>query len=174
MELLYGTLKLPQDLKRTGYSFYHQMIPDMKLIALRVGGWMFIGFLCFFLAMHMLHWSQNYFLRYFNGVIHGAGLWIALREWIGEDPENRHDEYPSGVALGMLTTLAAVVPFAVFMTIFLAYSPAFMADIQRQTPIGQYFNPVTASAFILMEGIAGGLIGSYVVMRIQEAMRQPV
>lgn len=146
----------------------------MKQIALRYGGWMFLGFTAFFLLMHLLQWSQNYYLRTFNSVIHATGLWLALRAWLQENPEGRHDEYPSGVALGLLTTLVAVVPFTVFMAIFLAYNPGFMAAIQAQTPIGGYFNPVTASAFILMEGIAAGLIGSYIIMRIQEALRQPV
>ena len=145
----------------------------MKQIALRYGGWMFLGFTAFFLIMHLLNWSQNYYLRIFNGVIHFGGLWLALRAWLHENPD-RHDEYPSGVALGLLTTLVAVVPFAVFMAIFLAYNPDFMVFIQHQTPLGQYFNPVTASALILMEGIAAGLIGSYIIMRIQEAMRHPV
>lgn len=146
----------------------------MKQIALRYGGWMFLGFTAFFLTMHLLNWSQNYYLRIFNGVIHATGLWFALQAWMQVNPDKRHDEYPSGVALGLLTTLVAVVPFTVFMAIFLAYNPGFMADIQAQTPIGQYFNPVTASVFILMEGIAAGVIGSYILMRIQEAIHQPV
>ena len=146
----------------------------MKQIALRYGGWMFLGFTAFFLTMHLLNWSQNYYLRIFNGIIHAGGLWFALQTWMRENPDKHHDEYPMGVALGLMTTLVAVVPFAVFMAIFLAYNPGFMASIQAQTPIGQYFNPVTASVFILMEGIAAGLIGSYILMRVQEAMRQPV
>jgi hypothetical protein len=145
----------------------------MKQIALRYGGLMFFGFLTFFLLMHFLDWSDKYYLRLFNGVIHMTGLWYAIRAWLQQHPDSL-DEYPSGVALGMLTTLAAVIPFAVFMAIFLAYNPEFMATIKGQTPIGDYFNPVTASAFILMEGIAAGLIGSYLLMRIQEAMQNPV
>lgn len=145
----------------------------MKQIALRYGLWMFLGFTAFFLIMHLLQWSQNYYLRIFNGLIHAGGLWLALRVWLNQNPE-RHDEYPSGVALGLMTTLVAVVPFTVFMAIFLAYNPGFMASIQQQTPLGAYFNPVTASLFILMEGIAAGVIGSYIILRIQEAMRIPV
>ncbi len=144
----------------------------MKQIAIRYGSWMFLGFTLFFLAMHLLQLSHHYYLRLFNGVIHATGLWFALRAWLLAHPD-AHDEYPSGVALGMLTTLVAVVPFTIFMAISLAYSPEFMARIQSQNPIGQYFNPVTASAFILMEGIAAGLLGSYIIMRIQEALRQP-
>lgn len=144
----------------------------MLHLALRYGARMFLGFTAFFLCMHLLGWSQHYFLRVFNGLIQGLGLWLVLRAWLNQYPE-RHDDYPAAVALGLLTTLAATLPFAVFMTIFLAYSPGFMAFIQSQTPMGAYFNPVTASVFILMEGIAGGLIGSYILFRIQEALRWP-
>lgn len=146
----------------------------MKQIALRYGAWMFLGFTVFFLVMHLLQWSHNYYLRIFNGVIHAASLWLALRAWMNENPEQRHDDYPSGVALGLMTSLVAVIPFTIFMAIFLAYNPGFMASIQNQTPLGAYFTPVTASVFILMEGIAAGVIGSYIILRIQEAMRIPV
>lgn len=146
----------------------------MQQIALRYGAWMFLGFAAFFLSMHLLQWSHNYYLRIFNGVIHAAGLWLALRAWMNENPEQRHDDYPTGVAMGLMTTLVAVVPFTIFMAIFLAYNPGFMAAIQSQTPIGQYFNPVTASVFILMEGVAAGVIGSYIIQRVQEAVKIPV
>ena len=134
---------------------------------------MFLGFLSFFLTMHFLNLSDRYYLRSLNGVIHLAGLWFAMKAWLRENPDSL-DEYPSAVALGMLTTLAAAIPFTVFMAIFLAYNPEFMAAIKTQRHIGEYFNPVTASIFILMEGIAVGLIGSYIIIRVQEAMRHPV
>lgn len=134
---------------------------------------MFLGFTAFFLFMHFLQWSHHYYLRVFNGVIHAGGLWLAIRSWMQQNPE-RHDEYPSGVALGLMTTLVAVVPFSIFMAIFLAYNPGFLASIQSTAALGKYFTPVMASAVILMEGIAVGLIGSYLIMRAQEAIRYPV
>ncbi len=141
----------------------------MKSIEVRYGLLMFVGFTGFFLFMHLLNLSDNYFLRYFNAVIHGVVLWFALRAWATEQP-GMVSNYPYGVAVGMVTSLAGLLPFTVFMAIFLGFSPDFMAHIQSQSPmgIGQYFTPVTASVFILMEGLIGALIGSYIMVRILE------
>lgn len=141
----------------------------MKQIALRCGIWMFFGFTAIFLTMHLFGWSGNAWLRMLNGVVHLGGLWVALRMWLHLHPEE-HDNYPAGVALGMMTTLVAVLPFTIFLTLFLAYSPGLLSDIQSQTPLGDYFNPVTSSFIVAVEGIVVGLVGSYILMRVMEAM----
>ncbi len=141
----------------------------MKQIALRCGGWMFFGFTAIFLTMHLLGLSGNTWLRVVNGLVHLSGIWVALRMWLHLHPDE-YDNYPSGVALGMLTTLVAVVPFTVFLTLFLVYTPGLLSQIQSQTPLGEYLNPFTASLFVTIEGIVVGLIGSYILMRTREAM----
>lgn len=143
----------------------------MKHIALRYGFWMFLGFTGFFLLMHLLDLSQNYYLRVFNGVIHTGCLWLALRAWYREHHEPS-DDYTSGVVMGMITSFAGVLPFTVFMVLFLACNPSFLANIQSQSPIGHYFTPVMASLFILVEGIAVSLIVSYLMVRLLEIMRE--
>lgn len=143
----------------------------MKHIALRYGLWMFLGFTGFFLIMHLLNLSQNYYLRVFNGAIHVGFLWMALRAWYREQ-HGPSDDYTSGVVMGMVTSLAGVLPFTIFMVLFLAYNPSFLTNIQTQSPIGQYFTPVTASLFILVEGIAMSLILSYIMVRLLEIMRE--
>lgn len=150
---------------------FHQFTPVMNRIALRYGLFMFFGFTAFFLVMHLLHLSENYYLRVFNGVIHLSALWFALRAWVHEHPEPS-DDYTSGVVVGMFTSLVGVIPFTIFMVLFLAYNPSFLASIQSHSPIGQYFTPVTASLFILVEGIAISLILSYLLIRLQEMMRE--
>lgn len=143
----------------------------MKHIAFRYGLWMFLGFTGFFLIMHLLNLSQNYYLRVFNGIIHVGFLWFALRAWLREHPEPS-DDYTSGVVVGMFTSLVGVIPFTIFMVLFLAYNPSFLASIQSQSPIGEYFTPVTASLFILVEGIAVSLILSYILVRFLEILRE--
>jgi hypothetical protein len=142
----------------------------MKQLAWRYGSWMFLCFTAFFLLMHLFGLSEHYYLRAFNGLIQVTGLWLVLQAWQREHPGHQ-DDYANGVVMGFLTTMVSVIPFTLFMVLFLAYNPAFMLHIRQQSPIGSYFNPVTASLFILIEGFAMGLIGSFVIMRIQEAMR---
>lgn len=141
----------------------------MLHIALRYGLWMFLGFTGFFLIMHLLDLSQNYYLRVFNGIIHVGFLWTALRAWYRHH-HGAADDYTSGVVAGMMTSLAGVLPFTVFMVLFLSYNPSFLASIQQQSPIGEYFTPVMASLFILVEGIATSLILSYLMVRLLEIL----
>lgn len=143
----------------------------MKHIALRYGLWMFLGFTGFFLLMHLLNLSQNYYLRVFNGIIHVSCLWLALRAWY-RDHHEPSDDYTSGVVMGMFTSFVGVLPFTIFMVLFLAYNPSFLTSIQTQSPIGQYFTPITASLFILVEGIAVSLILSYIMVRLLEILRE--
>lgn len=145
----------------------------MKQIALRYGIWMFLGLTGFFLLMHLLNLSENHYLRIFNGVIHGSCLWLALRTWYYDRNETSYD-YTSGVALGIFTTTVGLVPFTIFIAIFLAYNPSFMESLRHQSSIGEYLTPVMASLFIVMEGIVVSLILSYIIARVLEAMHDPV
>lgn len=144
----------------------------MKQIAFRYGLMMFSGFAGFFLLMHFFHLSENYYLRVFNGIIHLSLLWLALREWTRRHHGAASDN-ASGVVVGIFTTLVGVIPFTVFMAIFLSYDPALMAYIQSQSPIGELFTPITSSLFIFVEGLGLSLIASYLMVRVLDMMRSP-
>lgn len=144
----------------------------MKQIAFRYGLMMFIGFTGFFLLMHFLRLSDNYYLRVFNGIIHLSLLWLALREWTRVHHGAVSDN-ASGVVVGIFTTLVGVIPFTVFMAIFLSYDSVLMAYIQSQSPIGELFTPITSSLFIFVEGLGLSLIASYLMVRVLDMMRSP-
>lgn len=137
----------------------------MKKIAIKYGALMFAGFTGFFLAMHLLGQSQNYNLRIFNGIIHIGLIALAIREYRKANPETLAN-YVSGVAMGMYASLIGVVGFVIFMVLYLIGDNEFLAYIQASVPIGEYITPITASLFILVEGVAVSLIGSYIVTRI--------
>ena len=137
----------------------------MKKIAIKYGLWMLLGFTAFFLLMHLFGQSQNYNLRVFNGVIHLSIIYLAIRDFRQQNREGINNHL-SGVAMGMYASLIGVVGFTVFMILFLAFSPGFMEVIKASMPVGKYLNPVTTSMFILVEGVATSLIGSYIITRI--------
>ncbi|MBC7777979.1 MAG: hypothetical protein H7246_21285 [Phycisphaerae bacterium] len=143
----------------------------MKQIAFRYGLWMFFSLTGFFLLMHILHLSENFYLRIFNGAIHLGVLWIALRAWTRGHHEGTSD-ITAGVGVGMFTSFIGVVPFAFFMAIFLNFNPEFLASIQRQTSMGVYLNPITSCFFIVVEAIVMSLIGSYIMLRILNSKRE--
>ena len=129
---------------------------------------MLAGFVGFFSLMNLLGVATNPGLRIFNGAIHLGMIYLAIRQYRNEFPETI-DNYLSGVALGMYTSMIGVVGFVVFMMFYFIFNPGFLQAIGLHTGIGQlgdYLTPLTASLFILAEGIAVSLIGSYIVMRV--------
>ncbi|HMQ63354.1 MAG TPA: DUF4199 domain-containing protein [Flavilitoribacter sp.] len=137
----------------------------MKKIAIKYGLWMFAGFVAFFLTMHLLGLSHRYFFRIFNGVFHIAAIYYAIREYRKQN-EDSINNYVSGVAMGVYTSAVGVLGFTIFMLLYLAFDTGFMEHLRAAMPIGEYLNPITASLFILTEGIVVSLIGSYLVTRV--------
>ena len=137
----------------------------MQKIALRYGLWMFAGFTVFFLLMHLFGLSQNYNLRIFNGVIHLSLIYLAIRDY-RHTHEDSVNNYVSGVAMGMYASVIGVIGFTIFMLLYLIGDANFMQALRETNPLGEYLTPITASLFILMEGIAISLIGSYIITRV--------
>ena len=96
---------------------------------------------------------------------------MALRAWTREHHDGTSDT-TSGVVVGMFTSFIGVIPFAFFMAIFLNFNPELLASIQRQTPLGEYLNPITSCFFIVVEEIVISLIGSYIMVRVMDVMRE--
>lgn len=137
----------------------------MKKIAIKYGLLMFLSFAGLFLIMHEVVQLENYNLRVLNAVAHLGFIYAAIRAYRQENQESLNN-YVSGVAMGMYASLIGVLPFVVFVVFYLVNDTAFMAHIQETIPIGQYLTPFTASLFVLIEGVAVSLIGSYLVTRV--------
>jgi len=128
------------------------------------------GFILYFLIMQSLGFGGNYYFRIFNAVIHLTLITWAIKAFKDEYPDKFN--YLSGVSAGILTSLIGVVPFALFMLIFLYITPDFMEGIRSEAEnIGSYLTPFTASLIVLLEGIAVSVLASYVIMRIVDAYR---
>lgn len=137
----------------------------MKKLALRFGLWMLLGFIVFFLLMHLLGLSQNYNLRVLNGLIHLSIIYLTIKAFRSKYPDTVSN-YVSGTAMGMFVSLVGVLGFTIFMILFLSISPAFLHELRETMPMGDYLTPITASIFILVEGLAISLIGSYILTRV--------
>lgn len=141
----------------------------MQKIAINYGLKMFAGFAGLFLLVHFLGMSENYNLRVLNGVIHIGLLYFAIREYRLTFPET-HNNYMSGVGVGMFASMLGVVAFTVFMVIFLTFiDPGFFARLEAKSAFPDFVNQFTACLFIFVEGIAVSLIGSYLVTRVIDA-----
>jgi len=143
----------------------------MKKIAFKYGFWMLFGFIAFFLLMWATGQAENIYLRLFNGIIHLTLIGLAINEYRRLNPKNVHN-YVSGVGMGFYTSAFGVIGFGVFIMLFLSFNPDLMASINESIPLHTSktrFNPITAGAMVIAEGIAITLIGSYIMTRIVDA-----
>lgn len=140
----------------------------MIKIAKRYGLIMMVGFISFFLLMYGLGLAHNYWLRLFFIVIHLSVLTLGIHTY-RQSRENSIDNHVSGVAAGMATSFVGVLGFCIFLFLFLTFESDLMTQINSQFDVDRGVNPVTASAFMFVEGISAGLIGSYILTRLVDS-----
>jgi len=142
----------------------------MRNIAIRYGLIMATGFILYFLIMQALGFGGNYYFRIFNAVIHLSIITVAIKAYKDRYPDEFN--YISGVVTGVVTSLVGVIPFAIFMLIFLSLTPDFMESIRLEAEnVGRYLTPFTASLIVLLEGLAVSVLASYIIMRIVDSYR---
>ncbi|MGB3800231.1 MAG: hypothetical protein WA952_10485 [Lewinella sp.] len=136
----------------------------MKSIAIKFGLYFFGGLVAIFMMSYFLGLAGNYRLRVINGFLHLAVLYYGIKELRLRQPET-HQNYVTGVVQGLYIGGVGTVLFAIFTTLFLIADSGLMAELQAATPLADALTPVTAGVFILMEGVAVSLIGSYMLTR---------
>ena len=139
----------------------------MRAISIKMGLWMLMGFVGFFLLAYFLGFGDRSELRVFNGVIHIYCLYLALQSYQALHPESVSN-YMSGVALSLMTSVIGVIGFTLFMTIFLNLDPELMDNIRQHSQLGTYMNPFTTSLYISAEGLIVSLVGAYILVRVMD------
>ncbi len=137
----------------------------MKTIAFRYGFLFFIGLVAIFLISYAVGQGANYNLRLLNGVLHLVILYLAINQLRAKQP-GTHQNYLSGVVQGMYAGGFGTLAFTIFMVLFLALNPAFLASIQTVTGFGDRLTPIMAGALIFMEGVGVSLIAAYLITRV--------
>jgi drug/metabolite transporter (DMT)-like permease len=74
-------------------------------------------------------------------------------------------DYFTGLKMGIWVTFMAVIPFALFMAIYLMYDDYLMDIIKQSTRMGEYVNPFTIFGAICAEGISSGAIIAFIIMQ---------
>lgn len=143
----------------------------MIKIAKRYGLIMMGGFIAFFLSMYAIGLAQNYWLRLFFVVIHLGVLSLSINAYRRNELNGGTNPKQSvkGVVHGMATSFIGVLGFCIFLFLFLTFDSNLMSEINTQFSVSRGFNPITAAAFMFVEGIAAGLIGSYILTRVVDS-----
>ncbi len=139
----------------------------MYTISIKMGLWMLLGFILFFLLMYVTGFGYRIELLFFYAVIQIFCIYRAIRAFYALYPRSTHNNL-WGVAEGMVTSAVGIIGFAIFITVVLALSPSLMHQMRIDSVLGPSLNPYTAGLIILTEGLMVSLIGSYVAARISE------
>jgi len=132
---------------------------------LKHGALLFVGLLSYFLFMRLLGLTDRYDFRILNGVIQIGVIYLAIRSYAKSRPDDFG--YLSGTMTGILTSVVGVAPFAFFQMVYLYLDGPFLERIRESAPVvGPYVNPFSGGVIVFVEGMAVGLILSYICMRI--------
>jgi len=118
----------------------------------------------YFFLMNAFKLQEVLALRAFNFFILLGGIMWAFRLYIKATEENKID-YFVGLKIGLRVVFTAVVPFAVFMALYLVYDGHLMYVIKENTGIGDYLNPLTIAGAICIEGLGSGMIITFMAMQ---------
>jgi hypothetical protein len=134
---------------------------QLGLMAGLVISTLFIGWFMLMNALGLGHISE---LRYVNFVFLLGGLAYVFHHF--KQPDH-NIEYLPGLGLGFITTTASIVPFAMFLYVYFSYlDAALLVQIKSSSALmGTYLTPFAIAGAVLMEGLAYGLIVSFVIMQ---------
>jgi hypothetical protein len=139
----------------------------MYSVSIKMGLWMLVGFILFFLLMYITGFSYHIELLFFYAIIQILCIYRAIRAYYALYPKSTHNNL-WGVAEGMVTSAIGITGFAIFITVVLLLSPSLMHEMRIDSLLGASLNPYTAGLIILTAGLMVSLIGSYIAARISE------
>ncbi|NND34866.1 MAG: hypothetical protein HKN76_19930 [Saprospiraceae bacterium] len=141
-------------------------------IVIKYGIYFFLGLMIYYSIMQVLGLSDRYDFRMLNAIIQIAAVYYAIRTYAKERPQDFN--YLSGTAIGINTSVVGVVPFAIFQMINLYVNAPLLQHIRESAPIvGPYVNPFSGGLIVFVEGLAVGIILSYICMRIVDLQLHP-
>ena len=118
----------------------------------------------FFLLMKAFGFHELLFLRFFNFVFLAAGILIAYSLYRKRNGYHKI-HYFKGLKMGLHITLLAIIPFTLFIGIYLLADHSFMDFIKHHAMFGSYLTPGLAAGSVFIEGFVSGAIFSYCAMQ---------
>ncbi len=130
------------------------------------------GLIVYFFLMKILGLVHVVELRALNIFILAGGILLALRAFKKVKPDTF--EYFPALGTGALTSIVACAVFSLFTFFYLnIIDPSLMEAIIENDPMGRYLNPYLASVIISVEGIASGLLITFIIVNYMEPVHKP-
>lgn len=136
---------------------------SLENVSIRYGLYVTVGLIAYFIIMKVVGLVHIVELRTLNFIILVTGIAMALKNY------NQHQEggmaYLKGIGVGLLTSAVAVIPFAIFIFVYLQIDVELLNAIRNREPFGQHLNPYILAFVIAFEGFFSGLILTFIVMQ---------
>jgi len=136
---------------------------SLENVAIKYGLYTAIGLIAYFLVMKIVGLVHIIELRTLNFLILVAGIIKATRFY--RDHHQEQMTYLKGFGIGILTSGVAVIPFALFIFIYLQLDVELLNYIIEGDTYGQHLNPYMLSFIIAFEGLFSGLILTFIIMQ---------
>ncbi|HEY1037840.1 MAG TPA: DUF4199 domain-containing protein [Bacteroidia bacterium] len=118
----------------------------------------------YFLLMQAVGLGHVIELRFLNFIILAYGIYYGITKLRRALPDE--DIYFMGLAEGFIITLAAVIPFSAFVSLYLEYiDTGLLNEIRQNIPISGSINGFAAFVVVNLEGLASGALLTYAAMQ---------
>ena len=139
----------------------------IEKVAERYGLFTFIGLALYFVVMRILGLAHIVELRMLNFFILAYGIYLGINAFKRKNPDSF--TYLKGLGAGFLTSAIACLLFGLFMFVYVQFiDKAFMQSLIENEAMGRYLNPYIASCVVAVEGIASGMILSFIIVNYAE------
>ncbi len=133
-------------------------------ISISVGLVTSLVLIIYFVLIRTFALENVMYLRLVNAFILLAGILVGER--LCSSRIAHKIDYLKGIRVGTQVTVAATIPYSIFMWTYLKMDTELATFIQTTTNFGKYLTPLPACAagIITIEGFVSGLVLTYVIM----------
>jgi len=131
-------------------------------IAIRYGLMTTVWLIGYFMIMKLVGLVHITELRMLNFIFLVGGIYLAIRRY---RENNESMTYLNGIGIGFLTSAVAVIPFALFIFIYLQLDQDLLNYIRENAPFGEHNNSYILSFFVGLEGFFSGMILTFIIMQ---------
>ncbi|HKC67399.1 MAG TPA: DUF4199 domain-containing protein [Bacteroidia bacterium] len=132
-------------------------------LSAETGVLVFSGFMGYFLIMRSVGLHEVFVLRYLNALFLITGIFLAIHSY--KTHLKKDVNYKKGLQMGMLITLIAVIPFALFIYLYLNIDDGFLTLVEKNAELRDFVTPATVAGFICLEGLCSGSIITFIIMQ---------
>jgi hypothetical protein len=123
----------------------------------------FIFLLLYFLIMRAMHLHEVMILSALNIVVLFIGILLTYRMY--RQRTHQGIDFSTGIRMGLHVTLLAIIPFSLFICLYLHVDTNFMEFMKTHNPLGDAIDPNIAALLVLGQGAVVGFLLAFLLMQ---------